>query len=98
MTRVPRPTIRANRFSMAGVNNYPLVSRLLRSSVESGSPYTSGYGSLDVIGGGGGAGTLTLVFKDSPNDFVHNAFGSASANLFRAQRLLEVRLMHNCSL
>jgi hypothetical protein len=72
---------------MAGVINLPAgfqVAPIMQW--ESARPYTSGYGSLDVIGGGGGAGTShVLVFKDSPNDLfaTFNAFGSASANLFK---------------
>ena len=83
----PTPNDTRHRFSMASVINLPggfQVAPIMQW--ESARPYTAGYGSLDVIGGGGGAGTShVLVLKSSPNDLLatFNAFGSASANLFQ---------------
>ncbi len=82
----PTPNDTRHRFSMGSVVNLPggfQVAPIIQW--ESARPYNSGYGSLDVIGGGGGAGTShVIVFKTSPNDLkgTFNAFGSSSANLF----------------
>jgi hypothetical protein len=80
----PTPTDTRHRFTTSGVINLPggfQVAPILQ--MESARPYTSGYGTLDVIGAGSGAGTShVIVFNDRPNDLLatFNTFGTTTVS------------------
>ena len=68
----PTPTDTRHRLTMSGVVNLPhgfQIAPILQA--ETARPYTSGYGTLDVIGAGSGAGTShVIVFNDRKNDLL----------------------------
>src|SRR6476659_9940256 len=81
----PTPNDSRHRFSMGGVifltagfQVAPIVQ------LESGRPYTAGYGgAVDILGVGGGRGTShVVVFKDKPSDLTAtlNQFGDPGAS------------------
>ncbi len=76
----PTPTDSRHRFSMSGVINLPGGFQIAPvMQIESGRPYTAGYGgSIDLLGTGSGRGTSHVaVLSTSPNDLrsAINAFG-----------------------
>jgi len=80
----PTPTDTRHRFTASSVINLPggfQVAPILQ--METARPFTSGYGSLDVIGAGSGAGTShVIVFNDRRNDLLgtFNAFGTTTVS------------------
>ncbi len=79
----PTPSDSRHRFSMSGVVNLPGGFQIAPvMQLESGRPYTAGYGgTVDVLGTGSGRGTShVLVFNNSPTDLraTLTAFGSPS--------------------
>jgi len=87
----PTPNDSRHRFSMGSVINLPAgfqVAPIVQ--LESGRPYTAGYGgAVDILGVGGGRGTShVVVFKDKPSDLTAtlNQFGDPGAS--NANRML----------
>jgi hypothetical protein len=76
----PTPTDTRHRFTTSSVINLPhgfQVAPILQ--METARPYTAGYGTLDVIGAGSGAGTShVIVFNDKKSDLLatFNSFGT----------------------
>lgn len=79
----PTPTDTRHRLSMSGVLNLPhgfQIAPILQA--ETARPYTAGYGTLDVIGAGSGAGTShIIVFNDKKDDLLatFTSFGTNTA-------------------
>jgi hypothetical protein len=91
----PTPSDSLHRFSMSGVINLPLGFQIAPiMQVESGRPYTAGYGAaIDVLGVGAGRGTAHVtVLATSPNDLKSalTAFGdpSVAANAVKYRNCL----------
>lgn len=82
----PTPTDTRHRFTMSSVINLPhgfQIAPILQA--ETARPYTAGYGTLDVIGAGSGAGTShIIVFNNNKNDLLatFNSFGT-NTTLYR---------------
>jgi outer membrane receptor protein involved in Fe transport len=80
----PTPNDSRHRLAVSGVANLPGGFQLAPiMQLESARPYTSGYGSLDVLGVGSGRGTSHIVvFNDRPDDLLatFNAFGGTTSN------------------
>jgi hypothetical protein len=81
----PTPNDSRHRFSMGSVFNLPggfQIAPIMQ--IESGRPYTVGYGAaVDSLGVGGGRGTShVIVFNDRPNDLkaTLTAFGDPSVS------------------
>src|SRR6185312_6126924 len=68
----PTPTDTRHRLTMSSVINLPYgfqIAPILQA--ETARPYTAGYGTLDVIGAGSGAGTShAIVFNDRKDDLL----------------------------
>jgi hypothetical protein len=81
----PTPSDSRHRFSMSGVVNLPFGFQIAPvMQIESGRPYTAGYGaSIDILGVGGGRGTAHVtLLTTSPNDIkgALTAFGDPGTN------------------
>jgi outer membrane receptor protein involved in Fe transport len=77
----PTPTDTRHRFTMSSVINLPhgfQIAPILQA--ETARPYTAGYGTLDVIGAGSGAGTSHVIVFNDKRDDLFATFDSFGGN------------------